>query len=156
MRQYTVPLVSILALVRQYTVPLVSILALVRQYTVPLVSILALVRQYTVPLVSILALVRQYTDQSGTTVYHCDVLQDPRFFVKAHANAGHTDSYTTCRVLHYPPLSPTQAIKPGQLRCGEHVDYGSLSLLFQDPTGGLQVGDVLWYVSEIVRVLLCV
>ena len=30
-------------------------------------------------------------------------------------------------------------IKPGQLRCGEHMDYGSITLLFQDPSGGLRV-----------------
>ena len=30
-------------------------------------------------------------------------------------------------------------IKPGQIRCGEHSDYGSLTLLFQDDVGGLEV-----------------
>ena len=48
-------------------------------------------------------------------------------------------SYTTARVLYYPPLPSVGDIKPGQLRCGEHVDYGSITLLFQDPNGGLQV-----------------
>ena len=46
---------------------------------------------------------------------------------------------TTLRLLYYPPLLPDSDIKPGQLRCGEHVDYGSITLLFQDPSGGLQV-----------------
>ena len=31
------------------------------------------------------------------------------------------------------------AIKAGQIRCGEHSDYGSVTLLFQDDIGGLQV-----------------
>ena len=48
-------------------------------------------------------------------------------------------SLTTLRLLHYPPLPPDTEIKLGQLRCGEHVDYGSITLLFQDPNGGLQV-----------------
>ena len=52
-------------------------------------------------------------------------------------------SYTTARVLYYPPLPSPAAIKPGQLRCGEHVDYGSITLLFQDPSGGLQVYSAL-------------
>ena len=52
---------------------------------------------------------------------------------------GAKDSFTTLRFLYYPPLPPTMDLKPGQLRCGEHVDYGSLTLLFQDPHGGLQV-----------------
>jgi len=43
------------------------------------------------------------------------------------------------RFCYYPPLPPDWEIKPGQMRCGEHVDYGSLTLLFQDPSAGLQV-----------------
>jgi isopenicillin N synthase-like dioxygenase len=30
-------------------------------------------------------------------------------------------------------------IKEGQVRCGEHSDYGTLTLLFQDTSGGLEV-----------------
>lgn len=30
-------------------------------------------------------------------------------------------------------------IKEGQVRCGEHSDYGTLTLLFQDLIGGLEV-----------------
>uniref|UniRef100_A0A1X7TWL7 Fe2OG dioxygenase domain-containing protein n=1 Tax=Amphimedon queenslandica TaxID=400682 RepID=A0A1X7TWL7_AMPQE len=72
---------------------------------------------------------------------HALKLQDPQFFVKNHQNLSNTTipSYTTARVLYYPPLPSPAAVKPGQLRCGEHVDYGSITLLFQDPSGGLQV-----------------
>ena len=52
---------------------------------------------------------------------------------------GSDHSYTTLRLLYYPPLPPDREIKPGQLRCGEHVDYGSITLLFREPGGGLQV-----------------
>jgi isopenicillin N synthase-like dioxygenase len=39
---------------------------------------------------------------------------------------------------HYPPLE--QRPEPGQLRIGEHTDYGSLTLLYQrDAVGGLEV-----------------
>ena len=34
-------------------------------------------------------------------------------------------------------------VKPGQLRLGEHTDYGTLTLLFQDDIGGLQVKETL-------------
>jgi isopenicillin N synthase-like dioxygenase len=55
------------------------------------------------------------------------------------------DSFTdggdnTLRLLHYPPVSK-RVFKdnPGQVRAGEHSDYGSITLLFQDNVGGLEV-----------------
>jgi isopenicillin N synthase-like dioxygenase len=41
------------------------------------------------------------------------------------------------RLLHYPPLNCPPAAS--QLRAGEHTDYGSITLLFQDQTGGLEI-----------------
>ena len=67
-------------------------------------------------------------------------LKDPLFFVQAHKYIGNArDNMTSLRLLHYPPLAQDTIIQPGQLRCGEHVDYGSVTLLFQDSIGGLQV-----------------
>ncbi|MGF1568365.1 MAG: isopenicillin N synthase family dioxygenase [Nodosilinea sp.] len=43
----------------------------------------------------------------------------------------------TLRLLHYPPLEALP--KPGQIRAGAHSDYGTLTLLFQDDVGGLEV-----------------
>jgi isopenicillin N synthase-like dioxygenase len=58
---------------------------------------------------------------------------------------GYFDSYTdlgdnTLRLLHYPP-APKAVFKSNklQVRAGEHTDYGSITLLFQDERGGLQV-----------------
>lgn len=56
----------------------------------------------------------------------------PSFLVDRHHNQEHT-----LRLLHYPPLQ--QPPKPGQIRAGEHSDYGSITLLFQDQMGGLEV-----------------
>ena len=44
---------------------------------------------------------------------------------------------TVLRLLHYPPV--LNEIQPNQLRCGEHTDYGSISFLFQDDVGGLEI-----------------
>ncbi len=49
----------------------------------------------------------------------------------------HNQQHHTLRLLHYPPLK--QVPKPGQVRAGEHSDYGSFTLLFQDEVGGLEV-----------------
>jgi isopenicillin N synthase-like dioxygenase len=46
----------------------------------------------------------------------------------------------TLRLLHYPEVkADIFKINPGQVRAGEHSDYGSITLLFQDNRGGLQV-----------------
>ncbi len=78
--------------------------------------------------------------------------QDPQFFVKAHKKIGQgaDRNFTTMRLLHYRPLLPDRVIMPGQLRCGEHVDFGSISLLFQDPNGGLQETTLYIYAVKLV------
>jgi len=65
-------------------------------------------------------------------------LEDPDLFVKGHNFSRH-ESMTTLRSLYYPPLPDNFELKPGQVRCGEHSDYGSITLLFQDDVGGLEV-----------------
>lgn len=51
-------------------------------------------------------------------------------------NAGGKNT-TTLRILNYPPVPDDTA--PGAVRCGEHSDYGSITLLLQDTMGGLEV-----------------
>lgn len=44
------------------------------------------------------------------------------------------------RLLHYPAVKKSVfKDNPGQVRAGEHSDYGSITLLFQDSVGGLEV-----------------
>lgn len=60
-------------------------------------------------------------------------------------DAGYFDGFTdvgdnTLRLLHYPEVSKEVFKKNAmQVRAGEHTDYGSVTLLFQDDRGGLQV-----------------
>ena len=56
---------------------------------------------------------------------------EPDFFEDKHT--GRTQ---TLRLLHYPPA---EAASAGQLGAGEHTDYGSCTLVFQDEAGGLEV-----------------
>ncbi|XP_066540741.1 uncharacterized protein [Hoplias malabaricus] len=57
-------------------------------------------------------------------------------FLKAHRHIGSEENTSTMRTLYYPPV---QSVKEGQIRCGEHSDYGSITLLFQSHEGGLQI-----------------
>ncbi len=49
------------------------------------------------------------------------------------------------RMLHYPLVSETTEL--GQLRAGAHTDYGSITVLLQDDSGGLEVQtrDGVWF-----------
>lgn len=72
---------------------------------------------------------------------------EPETFVKEHRLIGERGNSSTLRSLFYPPVDPSQA-KPGQLRCGEHSDYGSITLLFQS-CPGIQVRSVSGHFLEV-------
>ncbi|RKU45200.1 hypothetical protein DL546_007998 [Coniochaeta pulveracea] len=60
---------------------------------------------------------------------------EPNFF-DGYVDVGDN----TLRLLHYPAVDKKVfQVNPGQVRAGEHSDYGSITLLFQDARGGLQV-----------------
>lgn len=60
--------------------------------------------------------------------------QPAGFFRDAHNEHDHT-----LRLLHYPPLPEGFEPEDGESRAGAHTDYGSITLLFQDDVGGLEV-----------------
>jgi isopenicillin N synthase-like dioxygenase len=57
----------------------------------------------------------------------------------------HTGEVITLRYLHYPLIN--QDPKEGQLGAGMHTDYGTITLLYQDDVGGLEVKgiDGIWH-----------
>ncbi|XP_072544597.1 uncharacterized protein [Salminus brasiliensis] len=63
---------------------------------------------------------------------------DSDTFLEAHRFIGGEGNDSTLRSLYYPPVK-SEHVKEGQLRCGEHSDYGSITLVFQSQEGGLQV-----------------
>jgi isopenicillin N synthase-like dioxygenase len=54
-------------------------------------------------------------------------------------NAFLQDPMPVLRLLHYPAQAASEALLPGQIGCGAHTDWGSITLLAQDEAGGLQV-----------------
>ncbi|CCM04877.1 uncharacterized protein FIBRA_07070 [Fibroporia radiculosa] len=49
------------------------------------------------------------------------------------------EQYHNLRLLNYPPIRRQFLEQEGQARAGAHSDYGTLTLLFQDSVGGLEV-----------------
>ncbi|XP_078359477.1 uncharacterized protein LOC144643951 [Oculina patagonica] len=66
-------------------------------------------------------------------------MENPDVFTTTHKIMASTKNCTTLRLLHYPSISEDTIVKPGQIRCGEHTDFGSITLLFQDDMPGLEV-----------------
>lgn len=52
---------------------------------------------------------------------------------------GSSAGGTQLRYNYYPVIPDISKVKPGQIRCGEHTDYGGITLLIQDDVGGLEV-----------------
>ncbi|CAG0880738.1 unnamed protein product [Darwinula stevensoni] len=59
------------------------------------------------------------------------------FLSGKHRNVGTEWNGTALRTLFYPPVSVPE--EDYVIRCASHSDYGSLTLLFQDDVGGLEV-----------------
>ncbi|KAI4878391.1 hypothetical protein NFI96_018275, partial [Prochilodus magdalenae] len=63
---------------------------------------------------------------------------EPDVFLKAHRHFGSKENRSTLRSLYYPPVK-SESVKEGQVRCGEHSDFGTITLVFQSHENGLQV-----------------
>lgn len=72
----------------------------------------------------------------------CMNLDDKDYFVKGTKNFDDPEvpSLNCLRSLYYPVIP--DHIPPGTVRLAEHTDYGTVTVLFQDSIGGLQVKSV--------------
>lgn len=64
-------------------------------------------------------------------------LEDESYLAKKHASSNHH-----LRLLHYLPIPAEDLEKERASRCNAHTDWSSITLLFQDDCGGLEVEDV--------------
>ncbi|KAF2000355.1 Clavaminate synthase-like protein [Amniculicola lignicola CBS 123094] len=62
-------------------------------------------------------------------------LKLPKDYFKEYVTEGDH----VLRLLHYPSIPKAVLEKEGAVRAGSHTDYGTVTLLFQDGSGGLQV-----------------
>ncbi|KAF2483460.1 thymine dioxygenase [Neohortaea acidophila] len=53
----------------------------------------------------------------------------------------HTGHHNQLRLLHYPPVPAAEVESGSAARMPPHADFGSITLLFQDDCGGLQIED---------------
>ncbi|KAK5126190.1 hypothetical protein LTR08_005001 [Meristemomyces frigidus] len=63
-------------------------------------------------------------------------LDDPEYLIKYHT--GHNNQL---RLLHYPPVPAAELESRNVARMPAHSDWGSITMLFQDDCGGLEVED---------------
>lgn len=64
-------------------------------------------------------------------------LDDESYLAKQHS--GHENQI---RLLHYMPIAAEEVEKEHATRCGAHTDWSSITMLFQDDCGGLEVEDI--------------
>ncbi|XP_039252293.2 uncharacterized protein LOC120329641 [Styela clava] len=66
-------------------------------------------------------------------------VKDATYLQRCHSRLNDTKNITTLRSLYYPKIPHNYVVKEGEMRLGEHTDFGSFTILFQDFIGGLQV-----------------
>ena len=84
-----------------------------------------------------LSYVLSYNLSNMPTVTQFGPLMTMDFMGNAHKLIGKKGNPTALQSLYYPALPADSKFTAGELRCGEHTDYGTITFLFQDDVGGL-------------------
>ena len=71
-------------------------------------------------------------------------LDDENYFIPTHS--GHNNQL---RLLHYPPVPAANIERQTSTRMGAHSDWGSITMVFQDDCGGLQVSNYFWRIASL-------
>lgn len=58
-----------------------------------------------------------------------------------HMRSLHNHAENEFRILHYPAVDASELADGTSTRIAEHTDFGTITMLFQDSVGGLQVED---------------
>ena len=61
-------------------------------------------------------------------------LRDPAYFSRFHSGQNNQ-----LRLLHYPPIPAAELENESSSRMPAHSDWGSITMLFQDDCGGLEI-----------------
>lgn len=73
------------------------------------------------------------------TVVAVGLKLEPSTFTRRFSKMGTSKGAVQLRYNYYPRIEDFGRVKPGQIRCGEHTDYGAITVLFQDENEGLEV-----------------
>lgn len=68
-------------------------------------------------------------------------LKDKEYFCNAHSLINKKGNVTQLKMVKYPPALDDEVLAEHKMRLGEHCDFTTMILLFQDSVGGLQVED---------------
>lgn len=71
----------------------------------------------------------------------CDAISEALGIDRTVFRNSMSDQFNpTClRSNYYPPVDSNTILQKDQIRCGEHSDYGTVTFLFQDDRGGLEI-----------------
>ena len=82
-----------------------------------------------------------YTQAFKTELHIISAISEALGISESHLQSLHSRAENEFRILHYPAIPVSMLTGGTATRIAEHTDFGTITMLFQDSTGGLQVED---------------